>query len=60
MFNFNIQVKDKCEVHVHMMHACMVTTHGVFQLPGGVEAKDQRQLHVATLTGDISDEKLIV
>ena len=35
---FNLQVKDKHEVH--MMHVCMVTTHSVFQLPGGVEAKD--------------------
>ena len=35
---FNIQVKDKHKVH--MMHGCMVTTHGVFQLLGGVETKD--------------------
>ena len=35
---FNLQVKDKHEVH--MMHVCMVTTHGVFQLLGGVETKD--------------------
>ena len=52
MFNLQyIQVKDKHEVH--MMHASMVTTHGVFQLLGGVEAKDTWQHQKTATCGDI-------
>ena len=60
LLNLRLQAKDKHKAHV--IHACqpMVCFSYRVELKQKTHDNTKRQQHVMTLTGDISDEKLIV